>query len=206
MFRRIAFLILAVSMLSLADEMPTIKFDKPDLNEGTTALMAMNFRQSTREYRRDPVPDKCLGHLLWASCGFNRPDKRTAPSAMNRQEISIYVFRTDGIWLYDAKDHSVTMIARGDFRAQTGKQPFVATAPVNLVFVADAKKCGSQEVMEKWGPVDAAFCAANAGIYCASVGLGGVVRGSYPEEELSKLLKLESHQKVVLAMSIGWPL
>jgi serine/threonine protein kinase len=49
-----------------------------------------------------------LSNLLWAAFGINRPDgRRTAPSAMNWQEVSIYVATPEGVYIYDAKDNAL---------------------------------------------------------------------------------------------------
>ena len=96
-------------------------------------------RQSQREFSPKPLAPQDLSNLLWAAFGINRPaiDHRTAPSAMNSQEIDIYVALTDGVFLYNAKANRLDPIAEGDMRAKTGAQEFVKVAPVELVFVAD---------------------------------------------------------------------
>ena len=53
--------------------------------------------------------------------------------------------------------------------------------------------------------VDCGFISQNIYLYCASVGLGTVVRGSFNGDELAKILKLDEKQKVVLTQIIGYP-
>jgi len=50
-------------------------------------------RASSREFSNENLSDQTLSNLLWAAWGINRPEsgKRTAPSAVNRQEIDIYI-------------------------------------------------------------------------------------------------------------------
>lgn len=56
-------------------------------------LEALNNRQSAREMSEEPLSVQTLSDLLWAADGVNRKDgRRTAPSAMNMQEIDIYVY------------------------------------------------------------------------------------------------------------------
>ena len=74
---------------------------------------------------------------------------RTAPSAVNWQEIDIYIATSDGLYLYDAKAHTLNPILAKDIRALTGYQPFVQDAPVNLVFVADFSRMGKAELDDK---------------------------------------------------------
>ena len=63
-------------------------------------------RSSSRSFSAEKLSDQELSNLLWAAFGINRSDtgKRTAPSAVNWQEIDIYVAIADGLYLYDAKN------------------------------------------------------------------------------------------------------
>jgi len=97
-------------------------------------MQVLRERKTTREFAPDKLPQQLLSNLLWAAFGINRPDgKRTAPSAMNWQEIDIYVAMSDGLFLYDAKENRLEPVLAQDIRPATGTQSFVATAPLNLV-------------------------------------------------------------------------
>jgi len=67
----------------------------------------MSLMASVREFDPTALKLQDLSELLWAANGINRPDegKRTAPSAMNAQDIDIYVLMESGIYLYDPKEH-----------------------------------------------------------------------------------------------------
>ena len=81
-------------------------------------MQVLSERKSTREFGSGTLSPQTLSNLLWASFGINRPDgRRTAPSAMNWQEVSIYVVTPDGIFTYDAKDNALNPVLAGDFRA-----------------------------------------------------------------------------------------
>jgi nitroreductase len=87
-----------------------------------------------------------------------------------------------------------------------GTQPFVATAPVNLVYVADLTKVtGDAGEKELFTGADTGFIAQNVYLYCASEGLATVVRASVDREALGKALKLKATQKIVLAQTVGYP-
>ncbi len=147
--------------------------------------------------------------MLWAACGINRPEtgKRTTPSAMNRQSIDVYVATAEGLFLYDAKWHTLKPILNHDIRALTGKQSFVAEAPVTLIYVADFKKMGDIKDEEKnfYSATNAGFISENVYLYCASEGLATVVRGSIDRESLAKAMKLGDNQKIILAQTVGYP-
>jgi SagB-type dehydrogenase family enzyme len=133
--------------------------------------------------------------------------KRTAPSARNWREIDIYVATADGTYVYDPNAHALRRVAARDLRALTGKQDFVATAPLNLVYVADQSRMADASVEDKnrYAAADTGFIAQNVYLFCASAGLNTVVRGLVDHERLAAALGLASHQEIILAQTIGYP-
>lgn len=90
----------------------------PSRYQGGKAAHANAQRTATnRSFTAKPLSDKLLGDLLWAAYGVNRPNgKRTIPTAQNRQDLEIYVLRSDGAWLYDAPKHSLEQVSSSDLR------------------------------------------------------------------------------------------
>ena len=170
-------------------------------------MQALKERQSTREYGPQKLSPQVLSNLLWAAWGINRPDgRRTAPSASNRQEIEIYVVTADGAYVYDAKANTLNTVADADLRKSTGSQAYVAEAPLNLVYVADFSKLGQGDENSKNADahIDTGFIAQNVYLFCASEGLGAVVRGSVNRAELSKALNLRPDQRIIVAQTVGY--
>jgi len=186
-----------------------IKLPVPQMDGGKNLMNAFKERKSERSYSAKKIPLNVLSNMLWAACGINRPEagKRTVPSAMNRQQIDVYVATADGLFLYEAKGHLLKPILNQDIRPLTGKQSFVAQTPVTLIYVADYKKMGNISNEEKafYAATDTGFISENVYLFCASEGLGTVVRGSIDKEALAKTMKLGDHQKIVLAQSVGYP-
>ena len=186
-----------------------IKLVKPQMQGGKPLMEALKDRKTTREYSDRELPEQVLSNLLWAAFGINREDsgKRTAPTAMNRQEIDIYVAMSDGLYLYDAKEHSLKQTLTEDIREATGMQPFVKDAPVNLVFVADLTKMGGGSEQNKIfnAGTDTGFISQNVYLYCASEDLATVVRGMVDKDNLSKIMKLRDDQRIILAQTVGFP-
>jgi SagB-type dehydrogenase family enzyme len=203
------FLFLAISLsISLAQELQFIQLPPPQIETGKPLMQALKLRQSSREFDTKPLPPQELSNLLWAADGINRPEdgKRTAPSAMNWQEIDIYAALQQGTYVYDAKLNRLVCISQKDLREATGKQSFVQEAPLNLVYVADEKRMSraNEEDRIRWSSADAGFIAQNVYLYCASQGLAVVVRGMVDHEKLSKELNLKSSQKILLSQTVGY--
>ncbi len=171
-------------------------------------LQALSERKSQREFDARELPRQVLSNQLWAAYGVNRPDgHRTAPSAMNRQTVEIYVVLRAGAYMYDAAHQQLLPVASGDLRALAGTQDFAATAPLNLVYVADYSKFGSAPESDKllYSGAETGFIGQNVYLFCASEGLATVVRASVNREALALALKLRPEQRIVLAQTVGYP-
>ena len=118
--RKISLILTALLFITAmnAQELKVIKLNAPDKARGTAVMKAFSDRHSNREYAAKDVNIQDLSDLLWAANGINRTDgKRTAPSALNKQDIDVYVIMKEGAYLYDAKAHALNPIAKGDHRA-----------------------------------------------------------------------------------------
>jgi SagB-type dehydrogenase family enzyme len=202
-------LVLGLAAATIAAPGDTISLPAPDTVGGMPLMAALKHRSSAREFSTRQLGDTLLGNLLWAAFGVNRPasGKRTAPSAMDNQEIDVYAALASGLYLYQARSHLLQRIVAADVRAKTGKQGFVAGAPLNLVFVADMTrvKRGEGEAALRWAAADAGFISQNVYLFCASASLATVVRGSFDEQELGPAMKLAPKQKVILVQTVGFP-
>lgn len=175
---------------------------------GMTLEAALHARKSQRAYAEKDLPEPLLLHLLWAAFGVNRADgRRTAPSAMNRQEISIYVAKKDGLFLYDAHNKALVRKAGGDLRAQTGTQSYVATAPANLVYVADMNSAAGNTAESRLlsAGLDTGFISQNVYLFCTASGLATVARTGLDAEALAKAMELPAGRRVIMAQCVGYP-
>ena len=203
-----AAIIFAVSVF--AQNAKSIKLLSPQMQNSKTLKEALQERKSGREFSPRDLSLQELSDLLWAACGVNRQDSglRTAPSAMNLQEIDIYLAKKDGLFLYDAKKNILKLVLPKDLRGLTGKQPFVSEAPIDFIYVADfdrMTKLASEEDKKLYSGTDTGFISQNVYLYCASAGLTTVVRGSLDREVLAKAMNLRPQQKIILAQTVGYP-
>lgn len=167
---------------------------------GKPLMEALNERQSHRSFEYKEMPTETLSDLLWAAYGFNREDKRTVPSSQNRQEVDVYVMLSSGIYIYDAKDNILKMKEKGDFRKALGQPNISDNASLTLIYVANMDKASNREA----GFIDSGFIAQNVYLYCASVGLGSVARGSFTRPDLHNTLKLTDKQEITFVQPVGY--
>jgi len=213
--KRISFVIVLIACVmcvpaTFAEEIKLVLslLPAPQVDGGRPLMQVLKDRSSSRSFSSEKLSAQVLSNLLWAAFGINRPDtgKRTAPSAMNEQEIDIYVATAEGLYLYDAKSQALKLILTDDIRALTGRQEFVKEAPANLIYVADFSRTGAtpREDKELYSATDTGFIGQNVYLYCASERLATVVRGSIDRQALAKTMHLRPDQKIILAQSVGY--
>ena len=197
---RLFIIMVLVTISSLSCFAQDIKLPAPNKTGGKPLMNALNERQSNREFSDKELSLQTLSDLLWAANGFNRETKRTAPSSQDRQELDLYVFLKSGVYFYDAKNQQLILKVTGNNQAKTGGQPFVASAPLNIVFVANLDKASNRDA----ALIDCGFISQNIYLFCASEDLISVVRGSVDKTEVHKLLGLNEKQEVLLAQTVGY--
>lgn len=190
-----------------------LELPAPHRSGGKPLMDALNERKSGRLFADTDLSLQELSDLLWAAWGINRPEDghRTAPSSHNRQEMDVYVALKTGLFLYDAGNNKLKQVHNRDIRALTGTQDFPATAPVNLVYVADLAKRGLKEgqqitdtdLLSSWA--NTGFMAQNVYLWCASEGLTCVIRAMVPRDKLAPEMGLRPLQAIILAQTVGFP-
>ncbi|CAK7064504.1 MAG: hypothetical protein DELT_01584 [Desulfovibrio sp.] len=164
----------------------------PQKKGGMPLMEALNARHANRKIsNKKPVDMQTLSNLLWATWGVNRPDgKRTAPTAMNKQEIQVYAAIESGVWLYDGNKNELVQVLQDDVRSKFGG------VPVTLLFVAPANGTISG--------LHAGSLYQNAGLFCASAGLANVVKIT-GRHALKDMLTFPDKYDVLVIQCIGWP-
>lgn len=91
-------------------------------------------RKSVRNYSEQEVSEELLLKILWAANGVNREDgRRTAPSAINAQDVELYLC-TDVTYHYNAQTNTLEKQADADIRPEIcGRNSFGLSVPVILL-------------------------------------------------------------------------
>ena len=191
----------SLAMKGLAESM---KLPKPDMDGGLTVMQALKARHSERAFAETELSDKELSGLLWAANGFNRPDKRTNATGMNKQTIVIYVCMKSGAYRYDAKANELVKVSGEDLRpAVAGRQAFAATAPVSIVIAADTSDPIYNGGRNTLSCYDAGIVSGNIYLYCAAHNLATVCRATMDRDALKKGLGLADNITLHLNHPVG---
>ncbi len=167
-----------------------VKLSPPNLERGECVMKAFAKRASVKSFSKQKPSMADISDLLFAANGVNRPEsgKRTAPSALNRQDIKIYVCLPEAAYLYLPKEHALELVSREDLR-QSG-------APVCLVLVSDFN--------DRWSGLDAGIVSQNISIFCAGTGLGTYPHTTMNADALRKGLNLSASQTPMICNSVGF--
>ena len=172
-----------------AEAATRMELPAPNKTGGMPLMQALNARRSTKtNYSGAALSAQQLSDLLWATWGANREDgRRTAPTAMNRQDVRVYVALENGVWQYDA-GHALIKVLDGDWRGQMGG------GSLTLLYAIPQAN--------EWGGAHVGSLYQNAGLYSASAGLGNFVHVS-GLHALDGKLPLPEDWKVCIIQTVG---
>ena len=176
----------------------------PAKTGGMPLMQALAERKTIRDYKPGELDAATLSEILYAANGVNRPDgKRTIPTAMNKQDLEVYVALPGAAYHYDAKENKLVRIDAGDFRAELIMNKNMANnAACILVYASDSTKFPNDI---KYPAIHVGEASQDVYLYCASKGLGTVSLGMYDEKGVRKVFKLDDKMTVILAQAVGVP-
>lgn len=182
------------------------KLPQPDMQLNVTLTEALQKRRSDREFNaKRMISEQQLSQLLWAACGVNRADRKllTIPTAINAQDIQVYVCRKDGVSLYQPYDNTLVKVTDTDVREMLAeRQQNMKTAPLFLLIVSNQEKFRNKN--EIYGAMDAGYSSQNICLMCAALGLKTVPRAMMNKDGVAKALGLNEQQILELNHPIGY--
>ena len=206
MMKKLMFTLMLAAVAVNMNAQEVKQLPQPDMQLSVTLTEALQKRRSDREYNADrDITDQQLSQILWAACGVNRPDKKllTIPTAINAQDIQVYVCRKDGVALYQPYDNTLKKVSSEDIRPLLAeRQQNMKNAPVFLLIVSDQEKF--RHNAEVYGAMDAGYASQDICLMCAALGLKTVPRAMMNKEAVAKALGLGEKQILELNHPIGY--
>ena len=196
--KKLMILSAAFGLMSSVAGAETINLPAPNVDNGATLYQALKDRHSVRSYTSKPVEEQMLSNVLWAAYGANRDDgRRTIPTARNLKDLSVYVTKADGTFLYDGEANTLTKVSDKSLLDMFQSQPYMANVPLVLIYT------GSKD--EHLFPVMHAGSAyQNVELYVATTDLGCVVRALFDHEAVAKAMNLPEDQQIIVTQAIGY--
>ncbi len=175
-----------------------IKLPEPQTTGGMPLMEAIKARRSAREMSPEALDTQTVSNILWSAYGISSDKgQRTIPTALNRQNLSVYALTADGAFRYDAADNRLIQVTTDDLRPIMAEhQHYAGVAPLTLIFVGD----GSQ-----FDGMHAGSAYQNASLYCVSAGLNHVVRAAFDYKKIKTRLKLLENESPIISLTIAKP-
>lgn len=180
-------------MINFTSTYITLPTDVEGIFPSASLLSALQQRHSVRTYSTQPITAAQLSALLWAANGTNRPDgKRTAPSAVNSQDIELYVCHQQGVWQYLPAAHALQQTSHTDLRPVLAHHnTWLLQVPVVILLVSNqsalAEQFGTERALQ-FAYMDAGYVSQNIALYCAAASLSTVPCA--PPLDISRLQQL----------------
>ena len=168
----------------------------PQPDKSSELMQLIDNRHSSREYSNKDISEQTLSDLLWASFGINKKGTRTVPTAMNKQNLKVFVVYQNSIWSYDANANTLVKVSDEEISTYIAKQDFVKNAPLNLIYTGSDKEYSS---------FHAGAAAQNVYLYATSKGLNTIVRAYIDKDELKDKLHLDRDEFVIMNQVIWYP-
>lgn len=183
-----------------------IQLAPPQLRGSVSLEETLVKRRSVREYADRPVGFPLIGQLAWAGQGITDPAKglRTAPSAGALYPIDLYFATPEGLFLYNAKDHSLEQIIVGDMRGSLGVPP----APCHIILAGSSRKLTPRfrDNSKTYMLLEAGHVAQNICLQSVAMGLGSVTIGGIDSHKVARACKLIRYTEAIYVISVGYPL
>lgn len=187
----------------------------PHIVGAKSVAEALWLRKSERESSLRALSLQDMSNILWAANGINRSNegRRTAPSALNVQDICVYVFLPEGIYLYEPVTHSLSLKVEGDHRkviaglpSPARSQEYAADFPMTLLMVSDLERFGMpiDDNVRQMAAIDAGIVSENISLFCASVGFITVPRVSMDKSAIIELLEFSDTQIPMINNPVGY--
>jgi SagB-type dehydrogenase family enzyme len=193
----------------------TLRLPAPRPKGPLSVEEALATRRSLRQWAKGSLSLPELSQLAWAAQGITSPEgKRTAPSAMGRYPIELYVVANDvqglapGIYRYVPRGHGLVLVTAGDRRAEVAKgaagQASVASAPAVLIVAAVPARLGARgERTDRFVAVEAGAVLQNIYLQATSLGLGAVAVGGFRDADLAAALPLRADEQPIIVVPVG---
>ena len=205
--KKVLFTMLALMMMgTTVKAQDAIQLPQPEVQKLNMSLGdALKQRRSYRDMTEQEVDLQTVSTILWAACGISDPasGKITAPSAVNMQDIKVFVCSQYGVCRYMPKDNTLVPVTTTDIRPSLAAgQDFAKKAPVALILVST--KDNERMDNNRYGGVDAGYVSQNIYLACMALGLHTVARAMMDKDAIKRELNLADTSIILLNHPIGF--
>lgn len=216
----ILFLFMVTGLLEVKNGHASISLPKPSSDGKVSVEKAIKQRRTIRDFQERTLSLNHLAQLLWSAQGITDLTKgrRAAPSGGALYPLDIYILIGEngvekmeaGIYHYLPKEHSMSMILKGDRRweisSASSSQVWMAKAPVIIIITAEYRritgKYGERGI--RYALIEVGHVGQNVFLQAEALGLGAGIVGAFNDSEVSKVAGLPAEHEPLLMMPVGY--
>jgi len=196
-----------------------ISLPKPKTKGPVSVEEAIKNRKSIRRYTKSPLTIEEISQLLWSAGGVTCDGitgaTRSFPSAGGCYPQKIYIAIGNvkkiepGLYFYNWKDHSISLITKGDIRSSLAtacwQQSMITNAPINIIFTGITEKTTKRygERGERYICMDTGHAGQNVSLQAESLKLGSVIIGAFNDNKVKNVLNLKEGEEPLYIIPIG---
>ena len=172
-------------------------------------MEAFLHRQSTRSgFTNQEISLRDLSIVLWSANGINRKTgQRTAPSAMGKYFIGLFIASKEGVYKYEPADNIMKWVSAHHIIGRVGRQSDIGTASHVLIMVADLRMLPLfMDMPTKLAMANgtAGAIAENVYLAAAALKLGTRMVAELKESNIREELKLNKDEMPLYIMPLGY--
>jgi len=182
-----------------------IQLTEPSLTGSVSFEEALAKRRSIRQFTDQQLKPAQISQLAWAGQGITEPVRglRTVPSAGATYPIKLYFATQEGMFVYNAEEHSLEQTSNLDVRARLA----TTNAPCNILLAGSERNLAVQFRGEanKYMLLEAGHIAQSIQLQAVCLGLGSVPIGGFDSRSISRVCRLSRGLEPLLVISVGYP-
>lgn len=214
--RKVFFFVLLLSLFVVplvqcqtAESAPpdVVALPAPVTSGGMAVTEALATRRSVRAFTEARLTLPEISQLLWAAQGVtDAKGHRTAPSAMARYYLTVYVASSNGLFQYIPDGHKLKKLSTDDLRAKLSTQQAVTSAPAVFIIAGDydrAKQSVNSEFGARAVDLEAGHATQNLLLQATALKLVGVPAGGINPVDVAKAASLPDSSRAIYLVPVG---
>lgn len=195
-----------------------VQLPEPDRKGVLFLETALDQRRSIRDLSAAELSLKQISQLLWAAQGITHTEGlRTAPSAGALYPLELYLLVANvegleaGIYHYQPRSHSLTLIAKGDKRTRLAVaaygQMWIKDSAAVLLIAAEYErtkmKYGKRGI--RYVHIEVGHAAQNVYLQATALGLGTTFVGAFLDSGVAAVMDLDKEHEPLAILPLGKP-
>lgn len=189
-----------------------ISLPRPKLKGEMSLEETILKRRSIRSFTSKDLRLEEISQILWATQGITEEGRglRAAPSAGALYPLEVYLIKSDGVFHYNVRKHSLKKVGGIDVRGELAEaalgQSAIRQAPVSVVICAVRSRVTAKYGRrgDRYVDVEVGHAAENLHLQAVALGLASVPIGAFTDSEVKRILSLPRDTEPIYILPVGY--